>query len=85
MMKAIFAVCLLAGMTATATFAQDYGRQEEKERSSRASDAPAGIIQDTEGALEGRSVESDGDCRVVVERYRDANGDIVEERHRECD
>ena len=64
-------------------FDRDRGERHERDRGPE--NIPGAIIGGTVRALVGRDVNRDGDCRVIVERYRERDGDIVERRHRECD
>jgi hypothetical protein len=69
----------LAIVFASSAWAQDYRRGEQRDRD--IGGVPGSVIR----GLEGRTHDRDDDCRTVIERHQRPDGDIVEERHRECD
>ncbi len=84
-MKTLFIVAAVAGLLATAATAQDRDHEGDRDRGQHRDNFPGAIVGGTLRALVDRSEERDGRCRVVIERYRQPDGDVVVERHRECD
>jgi len=88
-MKKLLLATALLGVCASGAMADDYRDRGDRDRGDRDRggilDVPGAIIGGTVRALEGRSIERDGDCRIVIERRRSRDGDIVETRRRECD
>jgi hypothetical protein len=80
-MKTLFLATLIGLLATCASFAQERERGDRD----RGADVPGRIIGGILRQFEGRSLDREGPCRVIIERWRAPDGDIVEERHRECD
>lgn len=83
-MKRFVLASVFAGLLSSGAVAQDYNHRD-RDRDRGPADIPGDVVKDAAGALLGRQVDRDGDCSVIIERYRRADGDVVERRHRECD
>jgi len=88
----VLSAALLIGATAFAgaqeRYRDDRGGDFGRERGDRGGEIGrdvTGVIGGALGAIVGTARERDGDCYVVIDRYRRPDGDIVERRHRECD
>ena len=85
-MKKILLAFACAALVAGSAAAQTYERERHDDGDrGRGGDVSRAIVGGAVRAQEGRSVDRDDDCRIVIEHHRTVDGGVVEERHRECD
>lgn len=79
-MKTLLCAGALA-LLSTAAFAQDYDHDRYRDHDHF---GPGRVIGHTLRAIEGREVYG-GECRTIISRHRNFDGDVVVTRRRVCD